>query len=93
MREMSAPIAFCHYRRTYYEREVQFDMVFRELNHGETAIIEEGRISVDSNYFRDFLPLCFWRNVSSQNSNCLMELIWQSTANIYKTYRHGCYCL
>lgn len=58
MREMGAPIAFCHRRRTYYyEREVQFNMGFRDLSSDETALIEGGRISADLNYFREFLPL------------------------------------
>ncbi|WP_025765282.1 HTH domain-containing protein [Dyadobacter tibetensis] len=33
MREMGAPIVFCHSRRTYYyERSVKFNMGFQELN-------------------------------------------------------------
>jgi biotin operon repressor len=36
MREMGAPMVFCHHRRSYYyEREVQFRMGFRELDNEE----------------------------------------------------------
>jgi predicted DNA-binding transcriptional regulator YafY len=42
MREMGAPIAFCHYRRSYYyERKVQFDIGFRDLSDDDKRIIEE----------------------------------------------------
>ena len=43
MREMGAPITFCQIRRTYYyEREVKFNMGFRELTDEETNGIDGG---------------------------------------------------
>ena len=48
MREMGAPIVFCPTRRTYYyEREVKFNMGFRELSDEETTGIDGG-----SNYMK-----------------------------------------
>lgn len=43
MREMGAPISFCPHRRSYfYEREVQFNMGFRELSNDEIKEIDGG---------------------------------------------------
>ena len=43
MREMGAPIAFCPHRCTYYyEREVQFNMGFLELNSDVTGLTGRG---------------------------------------------------
>ena len=50
MREMGAPIIFCKIRRTYYyEREVKFNMGFRELTDEEIKGIDGG-----SNYVKNF---------------------------------------
>lgn len=50
MREMGAPIIFCKIRRTYYyERDVKFNMGFRELTDEEIKVIDGG-----SNYIKDF---------------------------------------
>ncbi|WP_159467133.1 HTH domain-containing protein [Dyadobacter sp. 3J3] len=58
MREMGAPISFCHNRRTYfYEREVQFNMGFRELNEEEKNRVDGGHVNLFSNYFTDLSAL------------------------------------
>ncbi|MCF0054159.1 HTH domain-containing protein [Dyadobacter sp. CY356] len=52
MREMGAPISFCPHRRSYYyEREVRFEMGFRELNDDEISKVEGGNVNVVSKIF------------------------------------------
>ena len=54
MREMVAPIAFCHVRQTYYyERTVGFSMGFRELNNEETRSVEGGTFQITSDFFKE----------------------------------------
>jgi predicted DNA-binding transcriptional regulator YafY len=55
MREMGAPISFCHSRRTYYyEREVQFNMGFRELTNEEAKGVDAGSVHGGSNILLNF---------------------------------------
>ncbi|MEO6686594.1 MAG: HTH domain-containing protein [Dyadobacter sp.] len=52
MREMGAPISFCPHRRSYfYEREVRFEMGFRELNDDEISKVGGGNVNVVSKIF------------------------------------------
>ena len=52
MREMGAPISFCHSRRTYYyEREVRFNIGFQELNEDEKKEVEGGSVNIVSKIF------------------------------------------
>lgn len=58
MREMGAPIAFCHIRRTYYyERSVRFNMGFLELNNEEIRSIEGGGFQISSKFFKEKLSV------------------------------------
>ena len=53
MKEMGAPIAFCPLRRSYYyEREVRFDIGFRELDDKEVNDVDGGC----NNTLQTFLP-------------------------------------
>ena len=58
MREIGAPIAFCHVRQTYYyERTVGFSMGFRELNNEETKSVEGGTFQITSDFFKELMPV------------------------------------
>ncbi|REA60324.1 hypothetical protein DSL64_14505 [Dyadobacter luteus] len=50
MRELGGPIAFCPVRRSYYyEREVEFNIGFRELEDKEKLKVDGGQIEMNIN--------------------------------------------
>ena len=58
MREMGAPISFCHIRQTYYyERSVRFSMGFWESSNEETKSVEVEEFQITPEFFKELLPV------------------------------------
>ncbi|TDE12522.1 HTH domain-containing protein [Dyadobacter psychrotolerans] len=54
MREIGAPISFCPIRRSYYyEREVRFDIGFRELDDKEVTDVDGGCNNTSSTFLTE----------------------------------------